>query len=160
MRKYEQLKDKDGNLVDPKNLNYEKQLEDHNDRIETLEQNEDVYSFREVKTNKVYIDENGKKWPIYRKILRVNITYTYNENNRMYCWISHNIDNLNKLMPLTGTIFANNSQYPINTDTICSTLISANNKIQIGFTLSQPYPTNHMAEFYLKYTKTTDQING
>ena len=29
----------------------------------------DVYSTNEVKTNKVYIDENGIEWPVYRKIV-------------------------------------------------------------------------------------------
>ncbi|MBO6243157.1 MAG: hypothetical protein J6O41_01120 [Clostridia bacterium] len=29
----------------------------------------DVYSHNEVKTNKVYIDENGKEWVIYRNII-------------------------------------------------------------------------------------------
>lgn len=33
---------------------------------------EDVYSSEEVKTNKVWVDENGKKWPVYRK--KINLT--------------------------------------------------------------------------------------
>ncbi len=56
-----QLKDKLGNNIHPKNLIYEM-------RLTKLENIKDVYSTEEIKTNKVYIDETGKEWSIYRKI--------------------------------------------------------------------------------------------
>ncbi len=54
MRKYEQLKDINGNLVDPRNLNYER-------RISNLENYQKEYSTSEQKTNKIDVD--GR--PIY-----------------------------------------------------------------------------------------------
>lgn len=144
MRKYEQLKDIDGNLVDPKNLNYEI-------RLKKLENMKDVYSSEEVKTNKVLIDESGKEWPIYRKVFE-GTTGTGGD------WASFplNITNLNEITDMrfkcgnSGEMYTSNF-YVSTTYQIIFRLGSS----KVQYLLGSGY-SNLIYKVTVEYTKTTN----
>lgn len=68
---------------------------------------EDVYSTSEVKTNKVYVDSNNVKHPIYRKVIELtNVP-------RGYSVYRHNINNLGDITDVYGRFKDSNTQNPV-----------------------------------------------
>ncbi len=111
---------------------------------------EEVYSTMEVKTNKVYVDSNNVKHPIYRKMAITNYVASSNANI-IY------IDNLNFItscqlyLDRTGVRYANlNSWYGGNDDKGIVYVDKINEYIKFDCVYGG---TLYMT---VEYTKTTD----
>ncbi len=150
-----QLFNKNGDKIDPINHNYEKQLENHNNRINLLEQKKQVYSTSEVKTNKVYIDANGKEWPIYRKMFIVNLpngatrkTIDISSLNINNIWLDQGSSFLKNLYNASKPLnVMEDSTYYIRTEITSSNIV-------IFYSDNSYYRGN--ANIVIEYTKTTD----
>lgn len=112
----------------------------------------DVYSTNEVKTNKVWVDDNNIEHPIYRLEIR-NVTLTTGTGRPIY----YNINNKDKTIAVGGMMTNSVQQIPIPSyfgpNTFISLLDQTNtnslNYDMTGF-------TNVTATVYVEYTKTTD----
>lgn len=117
---------------------------------------EDVYSTDEVKTNKVWIDNK----PIYRKVIEVALTGTYQESGKFWTWKADSaiatIDALTSCVVcgngVTGKV---NSQS--DSGLTCTPITSGNqaNKWQIGASLTE-FNDSSIVAVIAEYTKTTD----
>lgn len=59
---------------------------------------QDIYSYTETQTNKIYIDSNNDEFPIYRKIIELDFSETIQVTIDGESWyaVEHNISNFNK----------------------------------------------------------------
>lgn len=59
---------------------------------------QDIYSYTETQTNKIYIDSNNNEFPIYRKIIELDLSKAIQVTIDGKSWyaVEHNISNFNK----------------------------------------------------------------
>lgn len=112
------------------------------------------YSTDEVKTNDVWI--NGK--PIYRKVIEFSTLNPNATNN-----IIHNIENLNKIVSISGMFIrvdGNSEILPrFDVATSWSVIIGDINNTSISTIVGSSYSGNFSissGHFIMEYTKTTD----
>lgn len=113
--------------------------------------NKDVYSTEEVKTNKIYIDENGKEWPIYRK------EYVFDGLSSVGSSYSNSLSNI-IVLECRGFINRNNNNdlegpyYYSSTDRF---RVFSRNNSEIVFRVGDNN-INDKYKVILEYIKTTD----
>lgn len=119
--------------------------------------NGDVYSFNEVKTNKIWIDSNNVEHPIYRKYIEVgaltkNVEKTVDSNT--------NIDFFTK--DITGFYNFSGFIVPINFSNLGTSYSNANysycffDKTNQQFRVKTSYDAVTNCYLIIEYTKTTD----
>lgn len=122
----------------------------------------DVYSTSEVKTNKVFVDDNNKEWPIYRKM------YIKDNPSTGGIYIYHNISDLGFVTKAGGWVVqqgSNNNPYRqsiprsvpggSNYDLTLGDFDNEKFALQIGTSNTGNYKVTK-AYMAIEYTKTTD----
>lgn len=113
----------------------------------------DVYSTSEVKTNKVYIDENDKECPVYRKIFRGNKVSGTDLNFPA-------INNIKEITELYGVLISNSASnryhipYYANSSIFINVECSSTGVIKVESGTSGY--SNGTVKITIEYTKTTD----
>ena len=113
--------------------------------------NGDVYSFNEVKTNKIWIDSNNVEHPIYRKV----IDFGYLPNNT-YREVDSGLSNVNICHMYGKATNSSNATITIPEASGGNTIrvvFTTDNKVQIGTTYDR---TSFYGYVTLEYIKTTD----
>ena len=119
--------------------------------------NGDVYSFNEVKTNKIWIDSNNVEHPIFRKyitvgILTKNVEKTVNSNTNINFFTDD----------IKGFYYFSDFIVPVNFCNLGSNYSNANcsycffDKINQQFRVKTSYDGVTNCYLIIEYTKTTD----
>jgi len=114
----------------------------------------DVYSTEEVKTNKVWVDENGKRYPVYRTILYKKFELPTQTNVTSYV-IEHGIQNIKEAISCVAYNDAG-TRLPFISYGQGLTSITAFNTINIEMRYFKDSYSLRTWKFICEYTKTTD----
>lgn len=117
----------------------------NNDIIE-----KDIYSTEETKTNKVWIDENGKKWPVYRKEINLG-TLPNNSSKSVTTGLIHTEIRLREIY---GRCYTSTGNYQggLN-DSLTRLLLKNDDTIEI---ITKDNFSVYTGIVTLEYTKTAD----
>ena len=117
----------------------------------------DVYSYSEIKTNKIYIDENGKEWNIYRK--RKKSGYLLNNDTSI---INMGVSNIKKIIDFKIIASNDNGSMVFKIPFIGTDNMFNNGKIGTRIYNNEIYirPTfdarSYFVDITLEYTKTSN----
>jgi len=115
---------------------------------------EDVYSSQEVKTNKVWVDENGKRYPVYRTVLYKKFELPTQNNVTSYV-IEHGIQNIKEAISCVAYNDAG-TRLPFISYGQGFTAVTAFNSINIEIRYFKDSWSLRTWTITCEYTKTTD----
>lgn len=123
---------------------------------EQVEEEKDIYSSEEVKTNKVWID--GK--PIYRRVLYFSATGTHTETFRLYSEVIQNLSMIVNMYGIYSDAGLSSINSVINAPAVSGVSYGCTSNIDIGnkrvFLDFGGSSSDVNARLIVEYTKTTD----